>query len=270
MLSDLPGYNRAQMMETLEDVPQLASDLPGSRVELSESMLNDLCLLLQFAVLGDHTIEVSIPEDAPGHSEMDPILERLVTNWATMAATYGFPVLEGLLKEQRGEPNDEDTSFFWSLKEWVEQIAYPETKETVVEIDRLYEIDTSGPKDVPLAMDELVNADSLLRVEHLIKSNVGLLWDLRGKRNDAQHRNQMVRGVAVIVVTLCCLVFWDAIGREEFQSLRQSIRTEANCEEYWQQEITRRGEFCPEAFYDSPPRFARLMGGMGFGNKSSN
>jgi hypothetical protein len=271
LVSDLPGYNREQIMETLEDAPQLPPDLPGSRVRLSESMLNDLCLLLQLAVLGDQTTEVKMPEYGPSHSEMDPILERLVTNWATLATTHGFPVLEGLLKEQRGEPNDEDTSFFWSLKEWVEQIAYLETKETVVETDKLHEIDASGqPEEVTLAMDELVDADSLIGNDHLIKSNVGLLWDLRGRRNDAQHRNQMVRGVAVVIVTLCCLVFWNAIGQEEFQSLRQSIRAEANRGEDWQQEIIRRGEFYPEAFYDSPPRFARLMSGMESGDTPSN
>ena len=119
-------------------------------------------------------------------------------------------------------------------------------------------------------MDELVDANSLIGADHLIKSNVGLMWDLRSRRNDAQHRNQMVRGVAVIVVTLCCLVFWDAIGQEEFQRLRRSIQAEVNRDEDWQHEIVRSGEFYPEAFYNSPPRLARLMGGMGFDDKSPN
>ena len=271
LVSDLPGYNREQMIERFKEAPQLPPSLPGSRIRLSESMLNDLCLLLQLAILGDRTMDVKVPEDVPGYSEMDPILERLVTNWATLAATHGFPVLEGLLKERRGAPNDEDTSFFWSLKEWVEEIAYLETKETIVETDRLYEIDTSGqPEDVIHAMDDLVDADNLIGADHLIKSNVGLLWDLRGRRNDAQHRNQMVRGVAVVIVTLCCLVFWDAISQNEFQILRKRIRAKANREDNWQQEIIRSGEFYPEAFYDSPPRSVRLMGDMGFGDTSSN
>jgi len=98
LISDLSGYNRDQVMERFKESLQLPLNLPGNRVRLSESMVNDLCLLLQLAVLGDYIMEAKMPEDAPGHSEMDPILERLVTNWATLAATHGFPVLEGLLK----------------------------------------------------------------------------------------------------------------------------------------------------------------------------
>lgn len=250
MVSELAAFSLGQEVRIFDGSPDSVHNLPGSQVQLSESMLNDLCILLQLSILGEYTTEVHMPEWALGYFEMNPILERLVTNWSVLSATQGFPVLEGLLKEQRGEPNDDETSFFWSLKKWLEQVENTETKKTIVEIDRLGQVDIEDkPEAVVKSINELLDKETLNSEDHLIRSNVGLLWELRQRRNDAQHRNQTVRGVAVVVVTLCCLIFWNAINENTFQNLRKRIQTEVEQDMDRQQQVLRRGRFYPDSFY---------------------
>lgn len=237
------------------------------RQPLEFSELHDLMIVLQIGLLGERR-PVYPPLD------VDPTLYKITNYCFQIATRYGFPLLESLADYLS---EGDHRRFRPRIESWFENSPNPATRRTLLEFDRLSDInpeyernldeskDIQGPVGVDedslseyiSRFDELTNPDEINDPEGEIDTRDGLIRELKEYRNPSQHGygkrwdNQeqgIYRVPAVTIITLCCLAFWDGVTEDQFQDIRESLGFAGKSfPEY--QERFRLPQWTPEDFY---------------------
>ena len=243
-LSDESNHNKIPG-EPEEDTnfPQIID----GKTQLDRNIINDLCLLIRLVELKQF--------DTFSEKDIHPVLTELSRYSDRLGSTYGFSVLEGLLRrrcshfntdgkiknsckpEQRdflkGIMRPNDRIYLTEGFRLVESIyATDDTRKTLVEIDRLptIEMDKSTNFDDTSffirEMNDLVDNHEINHPDGPLigHHNEGLFLDeLRILRNSELHREDLAQSSSAIIVTLCCLLFWDSLTEYQFRILRKLI-----------------------------------------------
>jgi hypothetical protein len=276
--------------------------LAGIEPALDDDILNELCLLIELALLDDfehpsppsnlfHQIgnlflqdEITSEEKNQilydFHNRFHPVLRRIATNNHNLCVTYGYPVLEGLLRrhcaecdvngEARTSLTEQEENEFNSITEggkvyclpglrlWESKNANPKTEQTLVQIDRLNQQEDpseKSPEDLVSDINCSFNSsESAPRIRGHNDDEDGIMKLLHGYRNDAQHRQDVVESCTSVLVTLSCLVFWDSISDPEFKGLSRRIESKIGNPQSLPYEVGWRDvtSYSPKTFYRPP------------------
>lgn len=195
---------------------------------LDEDSLGNLCLLIQLALLVNRNNEYW-KRDAYWNngSYMAILIENY--NLVTLA---GYPILEGLLRRHCKELKPDGTmqsnhsAIFNNyvnghrayLKDafelWMEEnTSNSSVKTTLEEIDS---IDQSLEQTLETKFQNLsVDVGSVDGVLHLLKE----------LRNFNAHGEAHTQAVGSLVVTLSCLAFWDSITEDDYEDMREAVKS---------------------------------------------
>ena len=170
-------------------------------------------------------------------------LEKVVTYSFQIASRFGFPVLEDLsdLMSERGNRIQNN------LRYWYEGTENQETARVLVEYNRLGEVDPASSEPIVSQIHDTVDQDDLDDRSGLIRGN-GLIRRLHDIRGDAMHGDSG-RGVAVIVITLCCLAFWDSLYQDQYTAIRDRLAFDYAVGISESEQIGRREKWFPYDFY---------------------
>ena len=176
---------------------------------LSEGHLHELCILLQLGLLGR--------QDAPFPTGLKFVpVQKLLNHPFQVASRYGFATLGGLGSDFCPEKKRIQKK----LRCWFENNAKQATAETFLEFDRLGKINPDA-RDIIDEFDALTDQDELDDRDGLIGGD-GFLRKLKDARNNIMH-GDIGRGVAVAVMTLASLAFWDALKDNQFNQVREKL-----------------------------------------------
>ncbi len=195
---------------------------------LDEDSLGNLCLLIQLALLVNRNNEYW-KRDAYWNngSYMAILIENY--NLVTLA---GYPILEGLLRRHCKELKPDGTlqsnhSAIFNkyvnghrayLKDafelWMEEnTSNGSVKTTLKEIDS---IDQSLEQTLETKFQNLsVDVGNVDGVLHLLKE----------LRNFNAHGEAHTQAVGSLVVTLSCLAFWDSITEDDYEDMREAVKS---------------------------------------------
>lgn len=172
-----------------------------------------------------------------------------ISNFANrILATTGFSVLDGLVKchcptlvartgeisnsylEAPWRPNSEymgdgkSPNYHDRLQIWKEYKATEAVSQTLEHINDLTRYD---PRTIERSIDGVKSRlkDELTTTNHFFRL-------LHEQRDDNIHGSQGTRAIGSIVLTLCCLVFWDLVKPDEYERHRRySLREIRNWED---------------------------------------
>lgn len=249
-----PLHTEEQFEQMFEDTHIDKEQLPDwFTVPLNRIELNDLCLLLHLGLLGLQKHRVQIQQIDPDGSfvsgQTNPSIDKLIEHSFNLTTRYGFPVLEGLA----GKWKQEGGKLGNKLVTWTKETRNDTTKASLIEINSLKHIDPGKENEdildqlyqmVEFGIDDPSKIHAKLQGQSVFSS----LADVRG---DTQHGDESYSGPAVVVVTLCCLAFWDLLNAQQYRRVREWIEQDINREHDRQERIMRDMGWKPENFYNS-------------------
>ena len=176
------------------------------------------------------------------------------------ASTGGFTILDGLithhcdvLDSQTGRvnqdhiqspwrPDDEtiggEISFHDKIQTWIYYQATDEIQQTLLEINDLSDYDIGTLCKYIPGIEKRVKKE-MTSTQHFFRVFAKL-------RNENVHGQEMSRIIGSIVVTLCCMVLWDSVGSEDYESRSSKIENLVeSTENYYTEESTTPLAFFP-------------------------
>lgn len=176
----------------------------------TEMDIHELCLLIQIGLLGSNQAS-SIEETRYTH------MMNIMNHSFQIASRFGFPVLEDLTDRMA----DRGGRIQKNIRYWFEETENTETARVLLEFNRIGDFVPEDDSSVVTHLNNLVTGADLRDRSGLIRGN-GFVRKLHQNRGDTLHGG-VSRGVAVVVITLCCLAFWDAITEDQYESVKERL-----------------------------------------------
>jgi len=176
----------------------------------TEMDIHELCLLIQIGLLGSK-------QSSSIRGTQSAQLRNIMNHSFQIASRFGFPVLEDLTDRMAERGNRIQNN----IRYWFEEAENPETARVLLEFDRIGDF---VPKDDPSLVSYLNNhvTEDDLRDRSGLIGGEGFVKEIHSNRGDTLH-GDISRGVAVVVITLCCLAFWDAITDDQYESVQERL-----------------------------------------------
>jgi len=166
--------------------------------------------LIQIGLLGSNQVSsIGGPQSAP--------MQNIMNHSFQIASRFGFPVLEDLTDRMA----DRGSRIQKNIRYWFEETENPETARVLLEFNRIGDFDPEDDSSVVSDLNNLVTESDLRDRSGLIRGD-GFIRKLHENRGDTLHGG-ISRGVAVVVITLCCLAFWDAITDDQHESVKERL-----------------------------------------------
>lgn len=195
---------------------------------LDEDSLGNLSLLIQLALLINRNNKYW-KHDAYWNN--GSYMAILIDNYNLVTLT-GYPILEGLLRRHCKELKPDGTM----------RPSYSATFDDYVDGHRAYLRDAfelwmgenTSNSSVKTTLEEIDNIDQSL--EQTLKAkfqnlsidvgNVdGVLHLVKDLRNFNAHGEAHTQAIGSIVVTLSCLAFWDSISQDDYDGMREAVKS---------------------------------------------
>ncbi|WP_147301738.1 MULTISPECIES: hypothetical protein [unclassified Haloferax] len=186
--------------------------LHGWTVEhpFDEVDIHELCLLIQLGLLSSNK------EERLENITYIP-WKKVATYSFQIASRFGLPVLEDLSDRM----SERGSRIQKNLRYWFEETENRETARVLLEFNRLGDVDTSSSTSVVSQIHETVDQNDLRDRSGQIRGD-GLIRKLHHIRGGVAH-GDLGRGVAVIAITLCCLVFWDSLYQDQYTAIKDRL-----------------------------------------------
>lgn len=207
---------------------------------------------------GDGPMATTLSESWRNVSWMNPSIDPISMLSDRYASTAGFSVLDGLLIQHCEKLNnnghiDGDTvhspwrhkkdkiggniNFHDRMQIWAYYEATDEVQLTLTEVDDLSDYDIGVLcRNIP-GIEKRVE-DEMRTTQHFLRAVSKL-------RNANIHGLRASRVIGSLVVTLCCLLLWDEVSLDDYQSRKSQIQTTISNAEMFASE----NGFSPTAFY---------------------
>lgn len=205
--------------------------------ERYQEILRDYYYLVHSALVSERHSRL-IQENHEFHrtlSGLNPSLEEVAMgSGLPLAATFGFSVLEGLLKRRCNDLSpDTGTNVWRGFQTLIEDSdVSPVVKEVLQEIDNLDRYDRQVLERKMSGIPELSDKDSLL-------------WLVKEQRNYNVHGEGSTQAIGSLVLTLCSLVLLDELVSCNYQKARTEVLQEIQ----YSQRMPMIHSKSPRAFY---------------------
>lgn len=149
-------------------------------------------------------------------SRLNPSLEEItLDSGLPLAATFGFSVLEGLLKRRCNDLNPNSQINVWRGFQTLADDAgvSPVVEEILREVDNLNRYDQEVLERKMAGVPDLSDKDSLL-------------WLIKEQRNYNVHGEGSTQAIGSIVLTLCSLIFLDELSKKDYPEMRKEVLRE--------------------------------------------
>lgn len=146
-------------------------------------------------------------------SKLNPSLEEItLSGGLPLAATFGFSVLEGLLKRRCNELSPDSRTNIWRGFETLiaDSNVSPVVKEVLQEVDNLDRYDRQVLERKMAGVPNLDDKDSLL-------------WLIKEQRNYNVHGEGSTQAIGSLVLTLSSLILLDEFTKEDYPNIRKEV-----------------------------------------------
>jgi len=202
----------------------------------TEEDIHELCLLIQIGLLGSNQASSIV---GTRYTHMMNILNHSFQ----IASRFGFPVLEDLTDRMANRGGRIQKN----IRYWFEETENSETALVLLEFNRIGDFVPEDDSSVVAHLNNLATEADLRDRSGLIRGN-GFVRKLHQNRGDTLHGG-VSRGVAVVVITLCCLAFWDAITDDQYDSVKQRLASDLATGPSESEQIERGIYWTPFDFY---------------------
>lgn len=183
-----------------------------------QEIIRDYYYLVHSAIVSDRHSRL-MQENHQFHmtlSRLNPSLEEItLDSGLPLAATFGFSVLEGLLKRCCNDLNSNSQINVWRGFQTLADDAgvSPVVEEILREVDNLNRYDREVLERKMAGVPDLSDKDSLL-------------WLVKEQRNYNVHGEGSTQAIGSIVLTLCSLIFLDELSKKDYPEMRKEVLCE--------------------------------------------
>ena len=187
----------------------------NENLERYHEILRDYYYLVHSALISERHSQLTQENHEFGMtlSRLNPSLEEISRGTGLpLAATFGFSVLEGLLKRHCNSLSPNSRTNIWrGFQTLVEDFDIsPVVQQVLQEIDNLDRYDRDLLERKMAELPDLSDKDSLL-------------WLIKKQRNYNIHGEGSTQAIGYLVLTLCSLVLLDEIGDRNYHVKRKEV-----------------------------------------------
>lgn len=190
--------------------------IPSPIVSWDVNDFHELCLLIKLGLFGEFDSALFFNRS----NHLNFFLERIVSNSFQLSTRYGFPVLERLATNRITSGRAIDRGRLKNrIRYWIEDTDNSSTKRTLIEFKN---IDNISPSDnITSQLDDITGEGDLSNLDDVDWSK-GMIRRMGDRyRGPSQHGQKIFSGISVVIITLCCLAYWDTLNKDQFRWVRK-------------------------------------------------